>query len=199
MRASTGWPIVIVAALAAVWVPVIAAAQSLDHDSSLPIEISADSLEVAQEQQIATFAGNVDAVQGDLVLSADELLVHYQGENNAVGIAAGSGGAIRRIDAKGNVIIASPEETAEGEEGTYDVPAKLVTLIGDVVLTRGDNVIRGQRLELDLVSGKSRMIGTDAEVADDQGVSGSDRVRALFTPKSDDDQDGRPAPEARPQ
>lgn len=179
--------------------PAVAGAQSLDHDSSLPIEISADSLEVAQEQQVATFAGNVDAVQGDLVLSADELLVHYQGKSTAVGMAAGDSGAIRRIDAKGNVIIASPEETAEGEEGTYDVPAKLVTLIGDVVLTRGDNVIRGQRLELDLVSGKSRMIGTDAEIAEGEGAGDGDRVRALFTPSSDDDQDGPPAPEARPQ
>lgn len=163
--------------------PPAAFGQSLDHDSGLPIEITADSLEVEQEQQVATFAGNVDAVQGDLVLSADRLLVHYEGKSSAVGLATGAGSAIRRIDAEGHVILASPEETAEGAFGTYDVPAKLVTLEGSVVLTRGDNVIRGERLVLDLVSGTSRMIGTTATVGVEDTGAPSARVRALFTPK----------------
>ncbi len=175
-----------------------AAGQSLDHDSSLPIEISADSLEVAQEEQVATFAGNVDAVQGDLVLSADELKVHYEGKGGGIGMAAGSSNSIRRIDAAGHVIIASPDETAEGDHGTYDVPAKMVTLEGKVVLTRGANVIRGERLEMDLVSGKSRIVGAATSVADgDQGTSG-ERVRALFTPKAKDEGEP-PVPEARPE
>jgi lipopolysaccharide export system protein LptA len=173
--------------------------QSLDHDSSQPIEISADSLEVEQEQQVATFAGNVDAVQGDLVLSADRLRVHYEGKDSAVGIAAGSGNRIRRIDADGNVIIASPEETAEGDEGTYDVRGKLVVLEGAVVLTRGENVIRGERLVMDLVSGKSRIVGAETTVADGAEASSGGRVRALFTPRSDDDAENPPVPEARPE
>jgi lipopolysaccharide export system protein LptA len=173
--------------------------QSLDHDSSQPIEISADSLEVEQEQQVATFAGNVDAVQGDLVLSADQLRVHYEGKDSAVGIAAGSGNRIRRIDAEGSVIIASPEETAEGDQGTYDVRGKLVVLEGGVVLTRGENVVRGERLVMDLVSGKSRIVGAETTVADGDEVSSGGRVRALFTPNSDDEADKPPVPEARPQ
>ena len=173
--------------------------QSLDHDSSKPIEISADSLEVEQEQQLATFAGNVDAVQGDLVLSADRLRVHYEGEESAVGIAAGSGNRIRRIDAEGSVIIASPEETAEGDQGTYDVRGKLVVLEGGVVLTRGENVIRGERLVMDLVSGKTRIVGAETTVADGGDVSSGGRVRALFTPASDEEADNPPVPEARPQ
>lgn len=190
-------PCLVAAAMVA---PQLAMSQSLDHDSNLPIEISADSLEVEQEEQVATFAGNVDAVQGDLVLSADRLRVHYEGENSGVGLAAGRGNSIRRIDAEGNVIIASPEETAEGKQGTYDVPAKLVTLEGEVVLTRGANVIRGERLELDLVSGKSRMIGAETPVADGGQDVSSGRVRALFTPKSRDEEgETAPVPEARPQ
>lgn len=175
-----------------------AASQSLDHDSSKPIEISADSLEVAQEEQVATFAGNVDAVQGDLVLSADELKVHYEGKGS--GIAAGSSSTIRRIDAAGHVILASPQETAEGDHGTYDVPAKMVTLEGSVVLTRGANVIRGERLEMDLVSGKSRIIGTETTVVDGDRKTSGERVKALFTPKAKDDDGGEPPlPEARPE
>lgn len=193
------------AVLAALFGPVMlgserAISQSLDHDSTQPIEISADSLEVAQEEQIATFAGNVDAVQGDLVLSADELKVHYEGEEGGVGIAAGNSSTIRQIDAAGNVIITSPLETAEGDHGTYDVLSKMVTLEGEVVLTRGANVIRGERLEMDLVSGKSRIVGTETSVADGDQETSGERVRALFTPKAKgDDGGGAPVPEARPQ
>ena len=159
-----------------------AVGQSLEHDSSLPIEISADRLEVAQEEQVATFAGNVDAVQGDLVLSAETLEVYYEGKSSAVGLAAGTGGTIGKIEAKGGVILSSPEETAEGDLGIYDVPAKLITLEGAVVLTRGENVLRGERLELNLATGKSRMIGTTASV-DNGASSAKGRVKALFTPK----------------
>lgn len=172
------------ATLATIFGAVAALGQALDHDSSLPIEITADSLEVVQEEQIATFAGDVDAVQGDLVLSADTLRVYYEGEGGNVGVATGTASAIRKIEAVGDVIIASPEETARGDFGNYDVLGKLITIEGAVVLTRDDNVIRGQRLELDLVSGKSRMVGTDdTAVSSDTEEAVGTRVRALFTPK----------------
>jgi lipopolysaccharide export system protein LptA len=43
-----------------------------------PVEIVSDSLVVEQEKQLATFTGNVDAVQGEMRLRADKLLVYYQ-------------------------------------------------------------------------------------------------------------------------
>jgi lipopolysaccharide export system protein LptA len=55
-------------------------------------------------------------------------------------------------------------------------------LTGAVVLTRGENVIRGERVVLDLVSGRSRM------ESGAQGGQGG-RVRALFAPP------GKPATE----
>ncbi|MGI9493916.1 MAG: lipopolysaccharide transport periplasmic protein LptA [Geminicoccaceae bacterium] len=163
--------------------PFPVAGQSLDHDQTLPIEISADTLEVAQEDRVATFAGNVDAVQGDLVLSADKLKVHYEGKGQSAGLAAGTGGTINQIEASGDVILSSPEETAEGDLGVYDVPARLITLSGNVVLTRGENIIRGTQLKLDLATGKSRMIGTTASTDANETDKASGRVKALFTPK----------------
>jgi lipopolysaccharide export system protein LptA len=140
------------------------------HDTSQPIEITADSLEVRQQEQLATFRGQVDAVQGDLVLRADLLRVYYQ-----TGADAGDQGAVRRIEAEGNVHVSSPQETAQGEAGSYDVARGLVTLQGAVVLTRDSNVVRGQRLEIDLASGVARM---DAPA----GAPREERVRAVFVP-----------------
>jgi lipopolysaccharide export system protein LptA len=157
-----------------------AQAQGLNQGSNLPIEITADSLEVLQDQKIATFAGNVDAVQGDMVLSADRLRVYYGGDDaNAAPGPAGTG-SIRRIEAHGNVLLSSPRETAQGDAGVYDVASSQVTLEGGVVLTRGDNVIRGQRLETDLASGRSRVF---AAVPSTEGGTPPQRVRALFTPE----------------
>ena len=156
-------------------------AQSLQHDSSLPIEITADRLEVLRNEQIATFTGNVDAVQGDMVLSADLLRVFYG--DGAAG-AAGPAGAnsIRRIEAEGNVFLSSPRETAQGDAGVYDVASNQLIMEGEVVLTQDDDVIRGQRLEVDLASGRSQVF---AAVPSTEGGTTPQRVRALFTPESD--------------
>jgi lipopolysaccharide export system protein LptA len=158
------------------------------HDSRQPIEITSDTLTVEQPKQLATFAGNVDAVQGDMKLRADRLLVHYApqedgqaggggGDGGGGGGGGGDGGdpannSIRMIEAFGKVVITSPAESAQGAQGVYDVVAGTMQLTGDVVLTRGGNVIRGNRLDMDLNTGLSKMSGGQK----------SERVRALFAP-----------------
>ena len=139
------------------------------HDSSLPIAITSDTLEVQRENQVAIFRGNVDAVQGEMNLRADTLVVRYEtgGEGNQ---------EISRIEAEGNVFVSSPSETASGDEGVYNVVDGVVELVGSIVLTRGDNVIRGDRVELNLTTGESR-------VSSDGPVGGSGRVKGLFVPK----------------
>jgi lipopolysaccharide export system protein LptA len=155
-------------------------AQGLKHDTSLPIEITADQLEVAQKEQVATFTGNVDAVQGDLVLSADKLRVFYYDSGKETP-PPGANGSIRRIEAEGNVFISSPRETAQGKFGVYDVASNQLTLEGSVVLTQDANVVRGERLEMDLVSGRSRVL---AAVTSSEGGEAPQRVRAIFTPQA---------------
>ncbi len=65
----------------------------------------------------------------------------------------------------------SPEETARGDAGVYDVEKRTILLEGQVVLTRGDNVLRGNRATVDLVSGRSVMAPTAGE-----------HVHGLFVP-----------------
>lgn len=148
---------------------------SLDTDK--PFEISADSLEVKQDENIATFAGNVDARQGNIRLRADRLTVNYGGgESGEAGASV-----VSRIDASGSIFIDSGRETAQGEVGVYDVENGLVTLLRNVVLTRGENVIRGDRLVLNLVTGQARVEG---------GVDATrpgQRVHGLFIPRRSTD------------
>ena len=141
------------------------------HDANQPIEITADSLEVLQEEQLAIFRGTVDAVQGGLDLRADVLVVECRTRE-------GNQNAISLIEAGGNVFVSSPTEMAQGDRAIYDVDAQSVELYGSVVLTQGENVIRGDHLVLNLATGQSKM----ASVASADGSK--QRVKAIFVPES---------------
>jgi len=138
------------------------------HDTSLPIEITADSMEVDEGAKTVLFTGAVAAKQGDLRLTADAVTVHYAEK------AEGGGRTISSIEARGNVFVSSLDETAQGDEGVYDVTARTIRLVGNVVLTRGENVIRGQSLDLDLAGRTSRV----------QGGGEDGRVKGLFVPEN---------------
>ena len=143
-----------------------AAAQDPAGNAGQAIEITADTLEVRQSENVAVFAGAVNAIQGDMVLNADVLTVYYreaQGGQGNLGVS--------RIEAEGNVVVSSPQETAQGERGVYDVEQARIDLAGAVVLNSGNNVIQGETLTMDLATGVSKVSG-----------AGSGRVTGLFVP-----------------
>jgi lipopolysaccharide export system protein LptA len=141
-----------------------------------PIEITADRLVLEQNRQMATFTGNVDAVQGDTRLRSDVLKVFYASSEERQ--ASPDQQSIRRLEAEGNVVITQPDETATGNSGVYDLSTRKMVLLGDVVLTQKDNVVRGDRLDVDL----NTSISTVSSAAGDEGRP-TRRVRALFVPE----------------
>lgn len=145
-----------------------------------PIEINADTLEVQQDKQVAIFTGNVDATQGDMKLKADQLKVFYRpggkaGEAPRASAPASPAGAITRIEAAGRVFVSSPSQTAQGDQGVFDVERNTITLVSRVVITQDKNVVRGDRLVMNLTTGQARM-------------DGQSRVQGLFVPNKE----GRP-------
>ncbi len=152
--------------------------QGTKQDRLQPIEIEADNLEIQQDKQLAIFAGNVRAIQGALRLQAETLRVHYLSGKNRVK----NGQSIAQIDAIGQVFFSSERETVQGDEGVYDVTAGIITLTGDVVLTRGESVIRGRKIVLNLETGLSTV-----ESGED-GAAGEGRVRGLFVPAQGKDE-----------
>lgn len=143
----------------------------LAHDIYLPIEFSADRLEVIERDRIATFEGNVEAVQGELRLLADIVTVYFEVPDAGSETRPG----VSRIDATGHVVLSSPGERASGDWGIYDVNQKIITLGGSVVLNRGTTKIEGTRLVLDLEQGRSRMESSPQDGEDE-------RVRGVFQP-----------------
>lgn len=143
-------------------------------DASLPIEISADSLEVRQDQQTAVFTGAVDARQGEVRMQAERLTVTYDPESQDQGQA----GAIRRVRADGSVFVSSAEGSAEGNWADYDVASGVITMGDTVTLTQGvENVLAGGQLRIDLNTGFAS-IRSGAIRAD----GSKERVQGLFFP-----------------
>jgi len=96
---------------------------------------------------------------------------------NSTASAAPNAQNIRRIEARGDVIVVSKDQNATGDLGVYDLPAKTITLTGNVVLTQGKNVIHGEKLIVDTVTGNAHVEGA-------AGATGSTQngVRAIIVP-----------------
>lgn len=143
-----------------------------------PIDIEADTLEVFDEEQRAVFSGNVRVLRGETTMTASELVVFYAGsaatgtQGPGRGADASANQDIERIEATGPVTISTPEQTAEGDEAVYDVATETVVMTGDVVLTQGENVLRGPRLTVNLITNEAKLDGAEPGT----------RVRATFQP-----------------
>lgn len=146
-------------------------------DTSQPIEISADALEVRQEQQTAIFTGSVDARQGTVRMQAQQLVVTYDPDSEAQGQA----GAIRRVRAEGDVFVSSPEGAAQGNWADYDVSSSTILMGDTVTLTQGtENVLAGGSLSINLDTGFARI-----ESGGVRADGTRERVRGIFFPSGD--------------
>jgi lipopolysaccharide export system protein LptA len=140
------------------------ALQGFSKNRGQPVQIEAKSLEVRDKDKVATFSGNVKVVQGDTTMRCKSLVVYYegggQGGANAMKAATpGPGGASRisRLEARGGVTVNQKDQTATGDTGLFDMKSNTVTLTGNVLVSQGQNVLRGERLVVDLTTGVSRV------------------------------------------
>ena len=107
------------------------------HDSNAPVDVTADRIEVQDRADRAIFAGNVHVTPG----RAD---ARHRAADGRLFAARGGSADPAASTRPAEWSCDSPSETARGDFGIYDLDRKLITLIGDVQLNRGDNP--GQRL-----------------------------------------------------
>src|SRR5262245_29204051 len=147
-----------------------------------PVRITSATLEVRDKSKMATFKGDVHVTQGETEVRCDELVVFYDDEKDKSGgkkVASSSPDAargqqqIRRMEAKGNVVVTQKDQRAVGDRAEFDMRSNTVTLIGNVIITNADNVVRGSRMVVDLTTGIARMGDT----------GGATRVEGIFNSK----------------
>lgn len=127
-----------------------------------------DKLEYWQDRQVAVARGDAKATRTSpsQEIQADVLTAYFQE-------AKKGGTELARVEADGNVVITTPQEVARGREGVYNALKGTATLDGDVRITRGKNQLNGERAEVNLNTGVSRLL---------PAAKGGDRVKGLFTP-----------------
>jgi lipopolysaccharide export system protein LptA len=163
------------------------AMQGFSQNRDQPIQIESATLEMRDKKKEATFSGNVKVIQGDTTMTSKTLVVFYEssaapGATPAANSKAaaksapiqsatpGPDGAssIRRLEARGSVVVTQKDQVVTGETAVFETKTNLITMLGGVVLTQGKNVLRGDRLMVDMTTGVSRV------------ESDSGRVQGLF-------------------
>jgi lipopolysaccharide export system protein LptA len=164
------------------------ALQGFGTNKDQPVQIEAASLEVRDKDKMAVFIGNVVVTQGDTVMKCKELRVYYDQDDAKDGAKSGGtmkaakpgpGGkqGIRRLEARGGVIVTTKDQTATGATGIFEMKTNTVTLSGGVVIAQGNNVLKGERLVVDLSTNFAKVEGG--------------RVQGLFSTSKDDKPGGK--------
>ncbi len=137
-----------------------------------PIQIEAEELEVQDKTNSAVFSGDVVVTQGNATMKTQRLIVTYDGKAGAN--TEGVQQRIKRLEAAGRVYISARDQTATGDQASFDMDRQVMVMTGrEVVLSQGPNVVVGSRLTVDLKTGKA-----------DLEAPKSGRVKVLIQPNS---------------
>ncbi len=146
------------------------AMQGFSQNRDQPIQIEAATLEMRDKKKEATFAGNVKVVQGDTTMTSKILVVFYDSATQQAATPAanakaaaksapiqsatpGPGGSssIKRLEAKGSVVVTQKDQVVTGETAVFDT-------------RECKNVLRGDRLLVDMTTGVSRVESDNGKV-----------------------------------
>ncbi len=148
---------------------------SFKADRNAPMNVEAASLELLDASSKAVFQGDVQARQGDLLVRTSELTAFYSGQSGMgfgsptadAAAAKGKGpekGEIVRLEARRKVILESKDQKATADWADFDVKANKALLGGkEVIVTKATDdplkpdVVRGERLKVDLTTGISQV------------------------------------------
>ena len=141
--------------------------EGLKLETPTDVLTAQDRLEYSDRTREASAHGAVTVVRDQQRLEAEHVLAT---------LAPGSAGelAVTKVEADGNVRIATPREFVRADRGTYDVEKQFAVLTGGVKVTQDQNQLNGEYAEVDLKSGVSRLLGAPP--------GGAGKVKGLVLP-----------------
>lgn len=162
------------------------AAASDNHE---PINIQATKLDYFDKQQKLIYRGHVVAVRGDTTLKTPVLVVFLNPKDPNAPKGPPSGDSqVRRMEASGPVTIIAKDQIATGDFATYEKAENKIYLNGNVTLSQGPNVTKGDHLVYDTTTGQAVVTG---------------HVRSMFVPNNSDESaskaSGTPAADTKTQ
>lgn len=149
------------------------AGAQLAGNSDAPVDITADELEVLNAQCLAIWRGSAEALQDNSRLRADVLRIKYAPSRSVrQGAGQASCGDLQSMEAEGSVYYVTPQQRVRANAAVYDAASETITMTGDVVAAQGLNVLRGERLVINVNTGQARM----------ETPAPTGRVRGVFYP-----------------
>ena len=139
-----------------------------------PVRIEADRMESVEGAKAVLFSGNVEAQQGDLLLQAASMTVHYLAPAGDKGTAVQEQRKIEKLLATGNVRVQDKEWTATGDTVEYYDQERKVVMRGTARVWQRNNLITGETIIIFLDEGRSIV---------ERSPNDGERVKAFFYPE----------------
>lgn len=140
-----------------------------------PIHITSDNMEADNQRKTVVFIGRVKAIQGDMTLFCDRLIIFYIEAKKPVKPAGqapdrpsgggglfdtgGSGRQIKHITALGHVKLVQKNKVAMGRRADFFRRENRVVLLGEAKVWDGRNTLTGERITVYLDEDRSIVEG----------------------------------------
>ncbi|HYN38251.1 MAG TPA: LptA/OstA family protein [Rhodospirillales bacterium] len=157
----------------------VAAARPTAEADAIIIEAE-QGIEWQRNARIVIARGDATAVRGDVRVRANTLTARYRERPD---------GSVEvwRIDADGAVRLTSPQQTASGEKGSYDVDGGRMSLSGGkqvVVATPTSRISADQRIDYD-IAGRTLVARGNAAVVEGDRTLNGDIITIRFADGAD--------------
>ena len=151
--------------------PRAAAAQQggIGGEAGAPITLEADRCDLLDQQEETVCEGSVRIAQGSALLTSDKVTLRFfEGTQDP-----------RYIEGEGRLRYANGADAIGGNRGVFDAATNTVTVTGDVVVVQGEQVLTGERLTYNTLTGALSFSAAEGG-----------RVRGLFRPGAARKQEG---------
>ncbi|MBN1635990.1 MAG: hypothetical protein JW920_05720 [Deltaproteobacteria bacterium] len=115
------------------------------------IEVEADMLDVNTDKGEAIFQGDVKARRGDMVITSKILRLYYDNATHKV----------NELIAEDEVVLSWQDKKGLCNKAVYLLDEQKIMLLGNVNITRGNEMLSGQKVTFDMA--------TDRQIVEGQG------------------------------
>jgi len=142
--------------------------------SDAPLNIASDRMEVSQKDRTILFEGHVVIQQEDLTITGRRMVVFAAGAGKGNETESSMMDQIDRIEIEGDVRISQREKVATSEKSVYYHREQKIVLIGNPMVSQGEDRVQGRLITLYLADGRSVVEGGQ-----------SSPVQAVLHPRKD--------------
>lgn len=151
-------------------------ALALPGDRNEPIQIQAMSAERDAQTGVTTYQGDVEVIQGSLLINADSVVLHTDNNNKLTEVTATGKPARFQQQLKG------PNDLVKSHANTiiYNVAKDVITLRGDGKIDQSSGLIAGEIIDYDLKTERVR-----ARAAEPGSSNNNRRITVIIPPKAE--------------